>query len=90
MSQHAIAAFGTPCPVSHRALCELAVTPSTRYRSDSKTRFCPHLSIPSIRHPTMVQWSHKSLGEGAYHSEDRASMYDDHSDAFGMHAEHEE
>ena len=26
MSQHAIAAFGIPCPVSHRALCELAVT----------------------------------------------------------------
>ena len=38
----------------------------------------------------MVQWSQKSLGEGAYDSEDRASMYDDHSDAFGMHAEHEE
>ena len=38
----------------------------------------------------MVQWSQKSLGEGAYHSEDRASMYDDHSDAFGMHDEHEE
>ena len=50
----------------------------------------PPLCGPSIRHPTMVQWSHKSLGEGAYDSEGRASMYDDHSDAFGMHDEHEE
>ena len=38
----------------------------------------------------MVQRSHKSLGESADDSEGRASTNGDHSDAFGMHAEHEE
>ena len=61
-----------------------------RRTSATETRLWPHLTSPSIRHPTMVQRSHKSLGEGADDSEGRTSMHGDHSDAFGMHAEHEE
>ena len=64
--------------------------PIARRTSATETRLCPHLTIPSIRHPTMVQRSHKSLGEGADDSEGRTGMYNDHSDAFGMNAEHEE
>ena len=42
--------------------------------------------------PSMVQRqrSHTSLGEGADDSEGRACMHGNHSDAFGMHAEHQD